>query len=233
MGADPIGPSDRFRNLIEGFLRLCESRRLAPCFLGVNGHNLDLYRAQGLRVLKIGEECILDLPSFDAAHLKRKLRRAERHCLNLGITCTVYAGAEVPEGIYHQALAVSGEWLRTRGGFERGFSMTLGRFPRPEDRDARVVAAMQGSRVMGFLTFMPVSQVDGWSLDMMRRTDDSPNGLTEFMVIQSARMLQAEGSAFMSLNFAAFQTPKGLWPNRWCLPGCAISALNTYRGHSS
>jgi lysyl-tRNA synthetase, class II len=50
---------------------------------------------------------------------------------------------------------------------------------------------------------MPVRSVGGWSLDMMRRLTTAPNGLNEFMLIQSARMLRAEGYQFMSLNFAA------------------------------
>ena len=203
VGADPVGPDDKFGDLTRRFLQFCVANRLTPCFLGTNGRNLDLYRALGLRVLKIGEECLINLPTFDASSLRRKVRRAERHCLRLGISSTMYGAAELPEAYRDQALEVSKEWVRTRGGLEQGFSMTLGRFPNMEDPDVRVLLALSGSRLIGYLTFMPVYQARGWSLDMMRRTDDAPNGLTEFMVIQGARMLQAEGSEYMSLNFAA------------------------------
>jgi lysylphosphatidylglycerol synthetase-like protein (DUF2156 family) len=208
VGADPVGPPDGLRECTERFLKFCRSRGLTPCFLGTNSHNLHLYQALGLRILKIGEECLLELPDFDVAKLKRKVRRAERHCHNLGITSAMFSAAELPETYRDQASEVSRDWIRSRGGFEQGFSMTLGRFPNSEDADVRVVVALERSRVIGFLTLMPVYAVGGWSLDMMRRSSSTPNGLTEFMLIQSARMLQAEGSQFMSLNFAALSNTK-------------------------
>lgn len=210
VGADPVGPPDRIGDLTDRFLQFCESNGLTPCFLGTNGHNLHLYRAMGLRVLKIGEECLIRLPSFDVSELKRKVRRAERHCLNLGITSMMFSAPELPQVYRDQAMEVSEEWILTRGGVEQGFSMTLGRFPTAEDADVRIVVAVNESRVIGFLTFMPVYQVGGWSLDMMRRSNDSPNGLTEFMVIQAARTLRAEGWEFMSLNFASLSNTEAL-----------------------
>lgn len=203
VGADPVGPPDFIGDCTERFLRFCASKRLTPCFLGINRRHLDLYRALGLRTLKIGEEGLLDLPDFDVSKLQRKVRRAERHCLNLGITSAIQTASDLPQNLRDQALEVSDEWIRERGGFEQGFSMTLGRFPQPQDADVRIVVAVSGSRIIGFLTLMPVYKVGGWSLDMMRRLTRSPNGLTEFMLIQAARALQAEGWEFMSLNFAA------------------------------
>ncbi len=203
VGADPIGPPDQIKELTHRFLSFCESSKLTPCFLGVSRNNLHAYRELGLRILKIGEECLLPLPDFDVSKLKRKVRRAERHCLNLGITASMYTASDLPQNYRDRALDVSREWIQVNGGSEHGFSMTLGRFPYAEDADVRVVVAARGSSVLGFLTFMPVGNVGGWSLDMMRRLTTAPNGLNEFMLIQSARKLQAEGYQFMSLNFAA------------------------------
>jgi lysylphosphatidylglycerol synthetase-like protein (DUF2156 family) len=203
VGADPIGPPNRIKDCLLLFLEFCEAERLSPCFLGINRHHLDLYRELSLRILKIGEEALLSLPGFDVSELKRKVRRAERHCLNLGITSAIYPAFDLPRNFRDQAMQVSEEWIRDRGGSEQGFSMTLGRFPHPEDADVRVIVALSGARVIGFLTLVPVYNLGGWSLDMMRRLTDSPNGLTEFMLIQAARALQGEGWEFMSLNFAA------------------------------
>ena len=75
-----------------------------------------------------------------------------------------------------------------------------------EDHDARVLVATDPSGLIGFLTFVPVFDSRGWSLDMMRRRMDSPNGLTEFMVIQAARLLKAEGAGHLSLNFASLSS---------------------------
>jgi lysyl-tRNA synthetase class 2 len=44
----------------------------------------------------------------------------------------------------------------------------------------------------------------GYSLDMMRRRRDTPNGLMEWMVAMTAIELRERGCARFSLNFAAF-----------------------------
>lgn len=203
VGADPVGPGALVSPLIERFLRHCDSNRLTPCFLGISGDHLAVYQSHRLPILKIGEECLLKLQAFDVNTLKRKVRRAERHCLHLGFTSSMFTGTQFPESLRQQAITVSDEWIRARGGIERGFSMTLGRFPNREEGDIRIILALDGSRVIGLLTLMPVYGAGGWSLDMMRRTDDAPNGLTEFMIIQGAKMLRDEGFKYMSLNFAA------------------------------
>ncbi len=208
VGADPIGPREALPDLIAGFLQRCRNQRLTPCFLGISGENLPTYRSLGLRVLKIGEECILRLPDFEVSRLRRKVRRAERHCLALGTGFRMCRSGELGRAEREAADCVSREWLHDKGGSEHGFSMTLGRFPRPEDEDVRVAFAIQDGRVSGFLTFVPVYGTRGWSLDMMRRRRDSPNGLTEFLILQSARVLQSEGWDFISLNFAALSNTK-------------------------
>ena len=42
-----------------------------------------------------------------------------------------------------QVRAISHEWVRSKGGNERGFSMTLGRLPRPVDKDCELIVAQQ------------------------------------------------------------------------------------------
>ena len=85
--------------------------------------------------------------------------------------------------------------------------MTLGRFPNADDIDARILVAHHEDRVLGFLTFVPVFGADGWSLDMMRRTIEAPNGLTEFMVFRPPNSCKRERSEFVSLNFACSRAP--------------------------
>ena len=206
VGGDPIGPSHKLRALTEQFLQFCEANALIPCFLGANDHNLSLYREMGLRVLKIGEESLIRLPGFDVSTLKRKVRRAERHCLELGISAKLVSAADIPDSCRQQALNLSKTWVAAKGGAERGFSMTLGRFPTVADGDARVLLATNESGMIGFLTFVPVFGSGSWSLDLMRRRMDAPNGLTEFMVLQAARALQAEGAESLSLNFASLSS---------------------------
>lgn len=202
VAGDPVGPPERHLQLVRLFLQFTIANGLEPCFLGVSGTSIHLYRSLGMGTLKVGEEAVIDLERFDPAALKRKVRRAARHVSELGISAVTYRRDEVPSHIMKQVRAISREWIRANGGIERGFSMTLGRLPRAVDRDCELIVAQQGETVFGFLSLAPVYQGNAWSLDSMRRRPDSPNGLMEFLVIAAAELYARRGSTRLSLNFA-------------------------------
>ena len=50
----------------------------------------------------------------------------------------------------------------------------------------------------------PTAAGGGWSLSTMRRRPDVPNGLTEFLIVETLAWAKAEDVAEVSLNFCAF-----------------------------
>ena len=58
--------------------------------------------------------------------------------------------------------------------------------------------------IRGFLHFVPTYGRPAVSLSFMRRDPDTPNGLTEFMIVEAIEQLRARGVTEVSLNFAAF-----------------------------
>jgi lysyl-tRNA synthetase class 2 len=159
--------------------------------------------------LKIGEEAVVILPSFDEGALKRKVRRAGRHIESLGIEARCYRVGNVPQTVRDQIEEVSRQWVGAKGGAEQGFSMTLGRLPRETDSDCELVVAMEGGHVWGYLSLVPVAGGLSWSLDAMRRRPESPNGLTEFLVLRAATMYRDRGCQTLSLNFATLADTQG------------------------
>jgi len=45
---------------------------------------------------------------------------------------------------------------------------------------------------------------EGWSLDLMQHDPDAPNGMTEFLIVNTAQALRQRGERRLSLNFAAW-----------------------------
>jgi lysylphosphatidylglycerol synthetase-like protein (DUF2156 family) len=203
VGGHPIGAAERIPGLISAFLGYCSSYGLEPCFVGIAGTDLAAYHNLGLRTLKIGEEALVDLPSFDTAALKRKVRRAARHCEELGIEMTIARRDQLPADVLDQMHAISRDWIGERGGSERGFSMTLGRLPGPADPDCEIVLARDRSQLLGYLCVVPAYGSRAWSLDAMRRRLDAPNGLMEMLIIRAAESYRDRGYATLSLNFAS------------------------------
>lgn len=203
VGGNPVGAPHLIPRLVHSFLEFCSDNAIDPCFLGVSGLHLHLFESVGLKTLKIGEEAIIDLAHFRLEALKRKVRRAARHVGELGISATTYRRDQVPAAILAQLDDISQQWVDSKGGAERGFSMTLGRLPRESDADCEVVVATEGDRVWGYLALVPVYAANGWSLDSMRRRPDSPNGLMEHMVVHAAETYRDRGYHTLSLNFAS------------------------------
>jgi lysyl-tRNA synthetase class 2 len=67
-----------------------------------------------------------------------------------------------------------------------------------------VVARDADGRVGGFLHFVPAHGRPAMSLGFMRRRRDTPNGLTEFLVVRAVELLRERGVEELSLNFCAF-----------------------------
>ena len=69
---------------------------------------------------------------------------------------------------------------------------------------ALVVARDEAGAIRGFIHFVPTYGRAAMSLSAMRRDLDTPNGLMEYLVVQSIALLRDAGVDEVSLNFAAF-----------------------------
>jgi lysylphosphatidylglycerol synthetase-like protein (DUF2156 family) len=65
------------------------------------------------------------------------------------------------------------------------------------------LAESSAGRVGGFLHLAPSAAGGGWSLSAMCRRPDAPNGLTEFLVVETLVWARETGASELSLNFCA------------------------------
>jgi len=72
------------------------------------------------------------------------------------------------------------------------------------DQTLVLLARDEHGAVRGVLHFVPCYGRPAMSLSFMRRDPDTPNGLTEFLVVKAAELLRGRGVEELSLNFAAF-----------------------------
>lgn len=80
-----------------------------------------------------------------------------------------------------------------RGEMERGFSMTLGRIFDPADKGLLLAVCFgPDGEPTAFCQFVPAPGVNGYSLDLMRRSEseEHPNGLTDFVVAETIEYLR-------------------------------------------
>ncbi|MHC5830067.1 MAG: phosphatidylglycerol lysyltransferase domain-containing protein, partial [Nostoc sp.] len=61
---DPIGPIEDRKETIVAFQQFCQRNDWYPGFYQTMPDDIELYKSLGFKVLKIGEEAIVDLKSF-------------------------------------------------------------------------------------------------------------------------------------------------------------------------
>src|SRR5258708_37890329 len=82
--------------------------------------------------------------------------------------------------------------------------MTLGRIFDPDDRGLLLAVAYgPDDEPAAFCHYVPAQGINGYSLDLMRRTDrPHPNGLIDFPVVSTIRDLHHRGLRGLGLNVA-------------------------------
>jgi lysyl-tRNA synthetase class 2 len=204
VAADPIGPpEDRARTLDE-FLAFCGDRGWRVAFLAIREADAELYRERGMHTLYLGDEAILRCDTFTLDGSERKAVRAAVRRVERDHRFELLSEDQATPELVAELNEISAEWRH--GAPERGFTMELGEEVEGVDSDFVIALAReQGGRIAGFLRFVPCYGPEpGYSLDLMRRRLDSTNGLTEFLIANSALALGQRGFKRLSLNFAAW-----------------------------
>ena len=203
--ADPIGPVDAWPAAIAAWMRECRQHSWYAAALSPGLEGAKAYAAAGLRAFSLGDEAILDVSRFtlDGREMA-PVRQAVNRVTRAGYTVRVRRAAELTPAQLDELVRLAEAW---RGSdTERGFSMALNRLGDPADGRCVVVTvhAADGT-IHGLLNFVPWGR-HGLSLDLMRRSRDTPNGLIETMVTSLVEASPDLGVDRISLNFAVFRT---------------------------
>ncbi|WP_425307661.1 bifunctional lysylphosphatidylglycerol synthetase/lysine--tRNA ligase LysX [Ammonicoccus fulvus] len=202
---DPLGDPKSWPDVIEQWRREARDFGWIPAVIGASAAGARAYAANGLRVLHFGDEAVLDAASFTlSGPARRDLRRAVQRARREGLTVTVRRQAQIDPAELTTLQKLVDEWRH--GDTERGFSMALNRLGDPADPTIAWVCAHDADgRLQGVLTFVPWTP-NGLSLDVMRRSPDAPNGVTELMVSELMEQCGELGVRKVSLNFCMFRT---------------------------
>jgi lysyl-tRNA synthetase class 2 len=238
LSGDPVGPDDALPALMREVSAFAAECGLRIGAIGASAGFAELAAEAGLRALYLGDEAIVATSSFTLEGKPiKKVRQAVNRLVREGYTSEVRVLGDIDAGELAELEAVSDRW---RGGVpERGFSMAMEGLRGSHLADSVVVVARDGDgRARGFLHFVPAYGRPAMSLSAMRRDRDTPNGLTDFLVVRAIQQLGETGIEELSLNFAAFarwlHSPKGRVERvlarvvRWGNPYFQIESLYSF-----
>jgi lysyl-tRNA synthetase, class II len=203
LAGDPVGPRESYGPLLVQMRDYARDHGLTVGALGASEEFAGAAREAGVRSLYLGDEAMVRTGEMDLSGGSRKsLRKAVNRVARNGYSAELKTAADLTPAYLQELDRVSEEWRD--GAEERGFSMAHHTLVDELLPDALVLVARdEEDRIRGFLHFVPVCGARVVSLGFMRRERDTPNGLTEFMVVAAARELGARGIEEFSLNFIA------------------------------
>jgi lysyl-tRNA synthetase class 2 len=206
---DPIGDPRAWSAAIGAWLTLCKSYGWAPGVMGASSIGAQAFRDAGLNALELGDEAILHPETYRLSGPDMKpVRQAVTRAKRAGLTVRFRRHRDLSAEEMTQVIKRADSWRDTET--ERGFSMALGRLGDPADGDCVLVEAIQENAdpadgVVAMLSLVPWG-TNGVSLDLMRRSPQSPNGTIELMVSELCMQAEEIGVTRISLNFAMFRS---------------------------
>jgi lysyl-tRNA synthetase, class II len=204
LSGDPVGPEECFRQLLRELRAFAETRGLRLGAVGASERLCPLYEELGLRSIYLGDEAIVDLDRFSLEGRSiRKVRQSVSRLSKAGYRAELHELGALDEATISE---IEGVLERGREGApERGFSMAMDSLQGDPNEDTLVVVCRdERDAIRGVLHFVPCYGRPTMSLSFMRRDPGTPNGLTEFLVVEAVKLLRERGVTEMSLNFAAF-----------------------------
>jgi lysyl-tRNA synthetase class 2 len=205
---DPIGPHEERAEAWRAFRCHADAHGWSVAVMGASEDWLTIYRASGMRTMYVGDEAVVDVRHFSLDGGRRKgLRQAVNRIAKYGYTIEFHDPSQLDSALEAELRTLMKE--SRKGQVERGFSMTLGRAFASDDTGL-LLAVCRGpdGTPAAFCQFVPAPDIDGWSLDLMRRSESGEhwNGVTDFVVVRTIEHIREQGGRGLGLNFAVMRS---------------------------
>ncbi len=204
---DPIGPPEERADTWADFCAFADANGWSVAVMAAGASWLPIYQAMGMRAIYLGDEAIVDCTTFtlDGGSMK-SLRGAHNRVSKTGYTVEFVDPNHLDSRGRREVLELLPE--TRRGGMERGFSMTLSRvFDRDDTGLLLAIARDVEGRAQAVCQFVPSPEIDGWSLDLMRRRQGEalPNGVIDFVIVETILHMRRLGLRGLGLNFSVLR----------------------------
>lgn len=199
---NPVGSSQQeIKQSIRLFDRYCYDNGLKSIYYRVPEESLPMYKELSKKSLFIGQEGVVDLKCFSLEGGKNKaLRNALNKVSERGYKCSIHQ-PPIKDGTMQKLKAVSDEWLLSTDRSEIVFSQ--GMFIWGELKQHTIITVENPEeKVIAFLNIIPDFAPGEGTYDLIRKTDDAPNGVLDFILVELFKYLKSQGYSTVNLGFA-------------------------------
>ncbi len=198
---DPMGDREEFSDLVWSFKERAEASGRKAVYYEVSERDLSLYAEQGLAPVKIGESA--KVPLADLSFEKGSEWHGQRHTLKMlakdGSVFRILSEEE-KVSVLPRLKEISEEWLKSKQGHEKGFS--LGFFSEEYICNFKIAVVERKGEIQAFANVWTSADKNEVSPDMMRYMDNAPSDTMEFLFLNLMLWAKDEGYAYFDLGMA-------------------------------
>ena len=199
---DPIGEEREISKCISDFIKDMHLSGLNVVFTGIGEKRKRLYSTRKLKLVKIGEEAVLNTNTFNLNGSEMKdVRNAVNKIVREKITFQWFNLRDIPWGVLIEIENLHNEWLIEKGGPSLTFSVDFFPFP-PEPNAFLVCGYLPNGKLIAAFDYFPYKEGKAMGLELMLRTKDAPNGINEAIINESVNYFKGRGVDEVSLGVA-------------------------------
>jgi phosphatidylglycerol lysyltransferase len=197
---DPVGPANEKSALAWQFHELANRYGGWTVFYEVSAENLQIYLDLGLTMVKLGEEARVPLTTFSLeGSAKKTLRYILKKLSGEGCTFEILPSTGV-ESLLPELKKISDAWLTSKQTREKSFS--LGSFDPDYLKQFPVAIIRFNGAIAAFANLWAGTEKEEISVDLMRYLPNAPNGIMDYLLLQSMLWGKVEGYRWFNLGMA-------------------------------
>jgi phosphatidylglycerol lysyltransferase len=195
-------------SLVQEFDKFCIENGFVSVYYRVPQESLDLYKGLGKKSFPIGEEAIVDLTTFTMDGGKMKTTRSAINRLTSeGFDIKIYL-PPIKEGLLQKLELVSDKWLSEMN--EKEIAFTQGVFDKSILKEQPIITVEdKEEKVYAFLNLVPDFAPGEATYDLIRKINDSPNGVLDMLTAKTLLYMKQMGYTRANLGLAPLSGIEG------------------------
>ena len=191
--SDPIGPEDLWSASVQAFFKEAKKNRKSALLLPVSRKLALEARSLKLTTFQIGKEPWFQLVKFQEPKIAKQLQ-------GKGAEVEVFEPTRLSAKERLELESITEDWLESRKSASLDFLNQVK--PWLHMQYKRYFRVIYNGRQLGYLSAIPIPEMNAWYLIDLIRTPTAPLGTTELLISAAVSTLLKEGASFMTLGMA-------------------------------
>lgn len=197
---DPVGTEAEAEDLIWEFNDACEIDDVYPVFYNTGSRFLEHYVDLGLTLFKLGEEAKIPLTNFDPQYsVDDQIWDSYNDMRDRGFKWKILSPDSLPEFL-PELKAISESSIDAQNRKERGFS--VGYFDEEYLKNFPIAVVKKEGRFVAFSNILQSAGNYELTTDLLRYRPATPEGIINFMLVQTMLWGRQEGYKYFNLGMA-------------------------------